>query len=1031
VSTTLSPDALGAPTSAKRLPGRWARARAAVYVVVGLLGVALAVALPLAPVVADRTVVSWPPEGGQSTSTTAFFVPYRPAEVHARVPCSTVQAAVGAADRTTLLATSVVRDGGAASGLVVDVQADRLRVLLNGRLVHTASPAATGCDVRVDSDDAATTVSVGAGVPTVLPGEPVPEVFAFTTDLGAEQASGTTVTARTRTWFESTPSGVKSAMIGAHVVLVLLAVVLLARRDARPARSRPAHRERRAAGGTVRALCDAAVVTTLSAWVVIGPQTDDDGYASMTIRNGLVSGDIGNYYHWFNASEAPFTLVQHIVQPLTALTAAPVWLRLPSFVAGVVAWFVISRGVLGVALPDSGRGRVVRVLAVLCFLAWWLPFNTGVRPEPFVALAAATVLALLLRGTAPEARRPLLSLAAAALVAGLSLSITPSSVVVLAPVLVFLPRIWRILRAIDDDRRPSWTTTLGLAALLACVASTGLVVMFADQSWHGVAKATELHTLIGPNHAWYEELTRYTFLLSDSGQGTATKRLPVLTTLVVLLVVAAFIARRVRELREFPEAHVLAASAALAFALLTVTPSKWSHHFGSLAGLGAPLLVVAGVLILQIARDRPRDPAVVAVGLAGTGLLAMAAAVAFSGKNLWFLYSNYGVSYREVPVRPLGVPLDNPGTWLVIAAVAAAAAVWLRSRTARGGARSAVVVAPALVLAAALLTSIAVLLVGFTVAPLRQAEAGSYSLTATNLGSLTGGSCGLTGSVEVLLDARGGPLRPAGGDESSDGFLSGRGYLPSSPPPDPPGSGSAAHLWGSLANGELSTGTLVSPWFTLPPLSDGQEVAVTAAGRTAGPNRLELEFGRSDGSAGVAPMARSPLEDGAAGSPAWRSLAVAADDVPATADRVRVLATDASTDGGGWLATTGPRVRAAETLHDFLAGRGTVLPDWPLSWHLPCVWDIPVVSDGLAQTPEVILAAPAAYAGIAGIAYDPGQGGSFAGVALAESEEVPSRLVGAPQEEWGHVVLLDYPLDRDVYDRATDEVTLWGWEGDR
>ncbi|MEX5719551.1 arabinosyltransferase domain-containing protein [Geodermatophilus maliterrae] len=997
-----------------------------VSLLVGLLGIALALALPLAPVVADRTVVSWPAAGQQPVSTTAFFVPYRPAELHVEIPCRAVQAALGSPERTTLVATTVVPEGGSTSGLVVDTEAGQLRVLVNGRLVREETPGATGCDVRVDSDDTATTVSAGSGPPTALPGEPVPEVFAFVTDLAPGQAADTSVTARTRTWFESRPSGLKLAVTGAHALLVLLSVALLVRRG--PRAVRPARE--RVPGRALRVLCDVAVVSVLSAWVLIAPQTDDDGYATMTVRNALVSGDIGNYYHWFNASEAPFTLVQHIVRPIVAMTTEPVWLRLPSYLAGVATWFVVSRGVLGAVLPRPSRGGVVRWSAALCFLAWWLPFDLGVRPEPFVALATATVLALLLRGTTPGARRPLPAVAAAALVAGVALAITPSSVVVLAPVLVLLPRIWRTLRA--DDAGGSWVSTAGLAALLGCIASSGLVLMFADQSWHGVAKATELHTLIGPNLAWYEEVTRYAVLLSVAGgQGTATKRLPVVLTLVLLVVVALLLARRTREPRVFPEAHLLAASTALGFVLLAVTPSKWTHHFGSMVGLAAPFVVVAGALLVRVARERSRDRGVVAIGLVGAGLLALATALAFSGPNAWFLYSNYGLPYQDVAVRPLGIPLHNPVTWLVVAAVAAVVLVRLRRRPGQGSAATAAVLSPVLLTATALVAAVVLLLGSFTVAPLRQAAAGGYSLTEVNLASLTGGTCGVAEAVEVLVDDPGGPLGPAIGEGSADGFVSGGGYPPSSPPPAPPGTGPATDLWGSLAGGELATGTLTSPWVPLPELADDQDVAVSVAGRTAGANRLELEFGRSDGGEAVTALERRPLGDGPEGRPAWRPLAVGADAVPATADAVRVLATDAATDAGGWLAVTGPRVRTAEGLQDFLTGRGTVLPDWPLSWHVPCVRDIPVVADGLAQTPDVLLAAPGAYADVAGIAYAPGQGGSFAGVTLAARQEVPSRLAGAPQEEWGSVVVLDYAMARDAYDRTTGEVWLWGWQGDR
>ncbi len=1001
---------------------------------VGVLGIALAVALPLAPVMADRTTVSWPQQGAQPVSTTAFFVPYRPAELHAEVPCTAVQAALGVGSRTTVLATTVVPEAGAALGLVIDTEGNRVRVLLNGRQVRAIDPAASGCAVQVDSDDAGTTVTTDAGVMR-LPDEPVPEVFAFTTELTPEQSAGSSVTARTRTWFESAPTATKTAMMSAYGTLALVSLGLLARAATRS----PARPLTRAADSappgrrTVRAMVDAAVVAALSVWAVIGPQTDDDGYATMTLRNGLSSGDIGNYYRWFNASEAPFTLVQHLVQPLTTLSLAPLWLRLPSYLVGVAAWFVITRGVLGAALPVLARMPAVRALGALCFLAWWLPYNLGLRPEPFVALAVAAVLALLLRGTAP-ARNGLLQVGAAALIAGISLALTPSGVLVFAPVLVLLPRVWRVLTAAGETRgRAAWSAVAGRIALLGCLASSGLVVMFADQTWHAVGKATELHREIGPSHEWHEELVRYGLLLGGGSAGTATKRLPVLLTIALMLIAAVLIVRRAREPAGVRDAHVVLACVAAGFVLLLLTPSKWSHHFGSLAGLGVPFLVVAVVLVLQTAKRRSGDRAVVVAGLTGGGLTVLAVALSFSGMNAWYLYSNLAMPWSTIPISPLGVPLGNPVLWVLlgVTAVGSAAVGARRHHTERHAAASAAVTASSALLAmVGLGASIGVLAVSFSVAPLRQAEAGSYSLAAQNLAHLTGSSCGIADKVQVLPDVPGGPLRPSEPGGSLDGFVRNDGYLPVEPPVNAPGTGSATLLWGSLFGGELRTGALTSPWFDLPPLSRGQEVAVSVAGRTGGANRLVLEFGRSERT-GVHPVTQRVLDDGASGLPEWRPLAVRGRDIAAGADRVRVTAVDRSTDVGGWLAVTGPRLREAVPLTRFVTGRGPVLVDWPISWTVPCVRDVPRVTDGLAQTPRVLLTVQPAYAWVAEIAYDPVHGGSFAGtVVTATDHEVPSRLVGSPGEAWGRVVLLDYGVSRDAYERKTTQIWRWGWEGD-
>jgi arabinosyltransferase C len=154
--------------------------------------------------------------------------------------------------------------------------------------------------------------------------------------------------------------------------------------------------------------------------------------------------------------------------------------------------------------------------------------------------------------------------------------------------------------------------------------------------------------------------------------------------------------------------------------------------------------------------------------------------------------------------------------------------------------------------------SVAVLLGSFVAAQISQPTG---SLALANLRWLArDGGCGLADDVQVLPDVPGGLLAPAGTDPGAlDGFSAGAGYDQGAPPPDPPGAGASKYLWGSLTEGQVSTGTLTSPWFTLPRLAADQQVAVSVAGRTGGGNRLALEFGRAGptGSA-AAPGPTSP-----------------------------------------------------------------------------------------------------------------------------------------------------------------------------
>lgn len=1006
--------------------------------IVGVAGLLCALAMPFAPVLVTQATVSWPSAGEDPRSTTAFFVPYEPAEMHLRVPCRVLRQRLDADERTIVFATGGVASVTAGRALVVETERGLLRIHLNGRLVTAVTPPPTGCDVRVDATADDTVVSVGSAPPIRLAGQ-VPQVHAFVTWLSPEQARGMTVTARARNWFEASPTGLKQALITGHVLLIAAALALLWRagRRAVPAtgrRARRPRRPRRTAAAIVAV--DAAVVGVLGVWAVIGPMTADDGYAMMTIRNAVHSGDIGNYYHWYNASEAPFTLWQRIIGLIAPASLAPVWLRLPSVLAGALTWFLVHRGLVGGLLPRHGRRPSVALLTAVAFLAWWLPFGLGIRPEPLVALCVAATFAFLLRGTRSEAGAGGLPwLGSAALAAGLGLSVTPSGILVFAPVLVMLPRTWRTLRAGLPGGRGAQAALAGRVIALAATASAGITAMFWAQSLRGTLKATEVHNDIGPSHAWHEEVVRYGYLLGDGAMGNAAKRVAVLLTLALLVTMAALVARHARAISGLQLIHLPTAVVGAAFGLLCLTPSKWSHHFGALAGLGSAFVVVATVTVASVAR-RNTDRGTAAIAMAGGGLVALAAALAFAGPNRWWQWSDYQLPWAGERMTPLGLPLSNPLLWAAVAP--AAAGVWaMRHRTAdpRARGRAALTASPALLAVLTAAASVALMLVGFAMAPLRDPAA--YTLGRQNVGHLVGSDCGLPDKVEVMPDVPGGVLAPVGGAKAQKaqpadrtGFAAQAGFpRPVSPTP-PVGRGPHRFVWGSFLPGErggdLVTGQFTSPWFRLPQPRSGQELALSVAGEVTGGNSLVLEFGRSGTDMPVA--TRTPLvPEGRQ----WRTAALPASAVPAGSDRVRVRAVDGSTGFGGWLAFSGPRIREVVRLSDFLPRRpGPQLVAWEMAFTTPCVTDFPVVAHGLAAAPTTLIQVPRALN--AGIIFNARMGGSLYGARLTgRFSEVPSRLVGRPDEAWGRLVLIDYPFARDAYDVALRTVRLNGWEGDR
>ena len=96
------------------------------------------------------------------------------------------------------------------------------------------------------------------------------------------------------------------------------------------------------------------------------------------------------------------------------------------------------------------------------FLAAWLPFNNGLRPEPLIAFGAVAVWALVENAIAT---RRLWPAAVAIVVAVFSVTLAPQGLIALAPLLVGSRAIGRV---VADRRRQD-----GAAGLLAALAPLG------------------------------------------------------------------------------------------------------------------------------------------------------------------------------------------------------------------------------------------------------------------------------------------------------------------------------------------------------------------------------------------------------------------------------------------------------------------------------------------------------------------------------------------------------------------------------
>ena len=244
-------------------------------------------------------------------------------------------------------------------------------------------------------------------------GERLPDVDLLLSSLTGVAPGELTVSLRVDDESTTAPTTVKSVLTVLLVLALLTTVVLLALVDRR-VRRHGLRWPRRPGPG---ALVDLVVVAVLVWWTFVAPATDDDGYFVLQARNAALTGSVGDYVQFQNRGFTPFTW------PYLALAewqqwvgTAPVLLRVPAAVCGVLTWVAVRR--LG------GSGTLLRVATAVAFLAWWLPYDMGVRPEPVVALCAAAATALLLR--AATSRRLALAWLALA-VAGAAGSRTPAA----------------------------------------------------------------------------------------------------------------------------------------------------------------------------------------------------------------------------------------------------------------------------------------------------------------------------------------------------------------------------------------------------------------------------------------------------------------------------------------------------------------------------------------------------------------------------------------------------------------------------
>ncbi len=834
---------------------------------------------------------------------------------------------------------------------------------------------------------------------------------------GQDDITGLLVQIRADTRFQSSPTPWKQGLVGLVIVGLAGALAALRRLDDRAETAR-----------SVRVVPrrwwrprphDLLVFGVLVVWAVVGPFTVDDGFILTMIKARPSSGFVGNYYRWFNAPEAPFGFFYELYYGWSQVSASLLWMRLPTLVLAAVSWLMVSR----LMIPRLGKGpaasRWLRWATAIAFLAAWMPFNNGIRPEPFVVVGTLVTFCAVERSLST---RRLLPLALGIVAAVMSIAITPTGLIALLPLLVAPRRLMGIVWARRDLR---WAP---LAAVVLASGLSVLTLMFYDQPAGAVAEATRVRNVIGPSLGWEWEIERYSHLFDPlSVEGTVVRRLPVLLLAGSVVLVAATLlrTRRIPGVAAGPGQRLLLVTA-LAFAVISVTPTKWTHHFGAFAGLGAVVLALAmwTMSTALFVSTRARAAAVAGVG----GLIALSLA----GANNWWFVSALDGLWVDRRITVLGIPLHT--SVLVVAVLGCLFAVVLAAwRQARGAPwRPSRLPAPHLLVLLGLGLSVVIQLVTFFDATVKQQD--SYSIAEQNARSVFSASCGLADSIALELTPGYGALAAAAGRAGTDEpgiFAVNGGFAPGHGPPFGFGDEDPAldvPVWGSLVgeDGVRSTGTARTGWYEIAErLRDGSAPLVIAvAGRTHDGNHLAVEFGRRRGEAvdplgavavdefahrhhnNIDPvMNRLPRDD-----PEWRDVRIdVRDTFPGNADVLRVVGTDQSVGTGGWLAFSAPRAPELTPLMEVVPGDAGVILDWPVGAAYPC--NRPVsLAFGTVEMPSWRIAGGPSLLGPGQISFTRDTAGPFAPVeALADQVAVPAYLVNEWDREVATIFRIESP----------------------
>jgi arabinosyltransferase B len=953
-----------------------------VATIAGLLGFLLSVATPLLPVVQTTAMLNWP-QNGQLNSVTAPLISLTPVDVTANVPCIVLHDLPP--DGGVVLSTGPKNGKDAALNALFVVVSSK-RVDVTDRNVVIASvprdqAMSAQCQRIEITSTRAGTFATFVGL-TDASGKPAgggfadpnlrPQIVGVFTDLTGPAPPGLKLSATIDTRFSTTPTTLKLAAMVVAIVSTIVALVALWRLDQLDGR-----RMHRLIPTRWRkfTLVDATVIFGFLLWHLIGANSSDDGYILGMARVADHAGYMSNYFRWFGSPEDPFGWYYNLLALMTHVSDDSLWMRLPDMIAGLACWLLLSREVLPRLGPAVTSSRAANWAAGMVLLTAWMPFNNGLRPEPIIALGSLLTWVLIERSMCASRLTPA---ALAVVTAAFTLGVQPTGLIAVAALIAGGRPILRIL-----VRRHRVVGTWPLVAPMLAAGFVILTVVFADQTLSTVLEATRIRTAIGPSQAWYTENLRYYYLILPTVDGSLSRRFGFLITALCLFTAVFIMLRRKRipGVARGPAWRLMGVIFATMFFLM-FTPTKWVHHFGLFAAVGAAMAALTTVLVspsvLRWSRNR----------MAFLAALMFLMALCFASTNGWWYVSSYGVPFNSIMPKIAGITIST--LFFILFAIAALWAIWLHfaSREHGEGRLARAVTAAPVPIAAGFM---ALVFVASMVAGVVR-EYPTYSNAWDNLREFAGG-CALADDVLVEPDSNAGFMPPfktgEPGNYGSLGPLGGVnpvGFSPNGVPertlaeavretavPQPgtdydwygptkltaPGiNGSTVPLpyglnpdqvpvAGSYTTGAQQQSRLTSAWYQLPKLDDGHPlVVVTAAGTITGNSVLHghtsgqtvvLEYGKPSPGGDVVPAGRLVPYDLYGEQPkVWRNLRFARSQMPVDTVAVRVVAEDLSLTPEDWIAVTPPRVPELRSLQEYVGSSQPVLLDWAVGLAFPC-----------------------------------------------------------------------------------------------